>query len=49
MYTNGLLYIKNHLLTSRVYMLVKYVVHASKSIIFTQGCVSCHGTTGLCH
>lgn len=30
-------------------MLVKYVVHASKSIVFTQRGVSCHGTAGLCH
>lgn len=30
-------------------MLVKYVVHASKSIVFTQSGVACHGTTGLCH
>ena len=35
--------------TSRVDMLVKYVVHAGKSIIFTQSGVSCHRTTGLGH
>lgn len=36
-------------LTSRVHMLVKYVVHSSESIIFTQSRVSSHGTTGLGH
>lgn len=38
-----------HFLTSRVHMLVKYVVHASKSIVLTQSGVSCHGATGLGH
>lgn len=30
-------------------MLVKYVVHSSESIVFTQGGVPRHGATGLCH
>lgn len=40
---------KKKWLTGWIYMLVEYVVHPSKGIIFTQSGVSCHGTTRLCH
>lgn len=46
---NDLACLEVDLRTSRVNVLVKYVVHPSKGVVFTQGCVTCHGTACLCH